>query len=426
MQSLIRRIWMDNKFSNLFIVLTFTVLFAFMGCGGGSNDDKTTKWESQLKITASDAADSDCFGYSIAISGDYAIVGAVSENGSGTDRGAAYVFHRTGTDTWDAGTKITASDAADNDYFGYSVAISGDYAIVGAPYEDGSGTDRGAAYIFHRTGTNTWDTGIKIDAGMDVGDNDQFGWSVAISGDYAIVGAPYNEDTGSNKGAAYVFHRTGTNTWGSSVRIGVGNADNDQFGTSVAISGDYAVVGAPYEGTDRGATYIFHRTGTNIWSSSTNISASDAADGDCFGFSVAISGDYAIVGATVEDGSGSDRGAAYIFQRTGTNTWDTGTKIIASDAQDNDEFGYSVAISGDYAIVGALDEDGSGDSRGAAYIFQRTGTNTWDTGTKITSSNANDTDCFGGSVAISENYVIVGAPNVDGSGADRGAAYIFK
>jgi hypothetical protein len=424
---------MNNRFFNLFIMFTLAVLFAFAGCGG-SNDDKTTpasKWSTQLKITASDADDGDEFGNSVAISGDYAIIGAGNQDGSGVNRGAAYIFHKTGTNSWDTGTKITASDAADYDAFGYSVAISGDYAIVGAQFENGSGSYRGAAYIFHRTDTHTWDAGVKIDAGMDVGNNDQFGYSVGISGDYAIVGAPFNEDTGgTDRGAAYIFHRTGTNTWDSGSRIGVGSADNDLFGNSVAISGDYAIVGAYQEdgsGTNRGAAYIIHRTGTNIWSSSTKITASDTASVDYFGNSVAISGDYAIVGAYQEDGSGTDRGAAYIFYRTGTNTWDTGIKIDAGiDVGDNDWFGYSVGISGDYAIVGAWYEDGSGTDRGAAYIFNRTGTNTWNAGSKITASDAQDNDNFGFSVGISGDYAIVGAWYEDGSGANRGAAYIFK
>jgi len=274
------------------------------------------------KIIASDAENDDCFGTTVSISGDYAIVGTYYEDGAGTNRGAAYIFHRTGTNTWDSGVKITAFDAENDDYFGVSASISGDYAIVGAYAEDGAGIDRGAAYIFHRTGTNTWDSGVKITA-LDPEDDAYFGLSVSISGDYAIVGARKEDGAGVDRGAAYIFHRTGTNTWDSGVKITAPDAeDDDWFGYSVSIYGHYVV------------------------------------------------GDYAIITAAFEDGAGIDRGAAYIFYRTGKNTWISGDKITALDAADEDWYGFSVSTSGNYAIVGAYSEDGAGTDRGAAYILE--------------------------------------------------------
>jgi hypothetical protein len=381
------------------------------------------------KFVAYDPADGDWFGFSVDLDGDYVIAGAYAKEAANC-RGVAYVFHKTGTDTWDTGTKITAFDAQDYDSFGCSVSLNGDYAIVGAFMEDGAGTDRGVAYIFHRTGTNTWDTGTKITA-SDAQDDDVFGFGADISGDYAIVGAASEDGAGTNRGAVYIFHRTGTNTWDTGTKITASDAqDDDGFGISVAINGDYAIVGAQSEdgaGTNRGAAYIFHRTGTNTWDSGTKIIAPDAEDNDNFGKSVAINGDYAIVGAEFEDGSGIDRGAAYIFHRTGTNTWDAGTKIIAPDAEDSDWYGNSVAINGDYAIVGAYKEDGAGNMRGAAYIYHRIGDNDWDTGTKISASDTEDLDSFGESVAISTDYAIVGTRWEDGVGGNqRGAAYIYK
>jgi hypothetical protein len=325
------------------------------------------------KMLAPDAAAYDYFGLSVAISGDYAIVGAFGADAGGTaDAGAAYIFHRTGANTWDAGTKITASDAAADEWFGDSVAISGDYAIVGAFNPDPGGTAAEAAYIFHRTGANTWDAGTKITA-PDGQDKDYFGRSVAISGDYAIVGAYKGLLLESYAEAAYIFHRTGANTWDTGTKITAPDGqDNNYFGCSVAISGDYAIVGAAWAdagGTaNAGAAYIFHRTGANTWDAGTKINASDGQGYDDFGYSVAISGDYAIVGAFLEDAGGTaEAGAAYIFHRTGANTWDAGTKITASDAEAIDYFG-SVAISGDYAIVGAFLEDAGGTAAGAAYV----------------------------------------------------------
>ena len=333
------------------------------------------------------------------------------------------------TGGWDAGTKILASDAAFGDQFGIGVAISGDYAIAGAFGNDDGGGNSGSAYIFRRTGTNTWDAGTKILA-SDAAGGDRFGYreGVGISGDYAIVGAPNNADGGFNSGSAYIFHRTGTNTWDAGTKILASDAAvNDYFGYSVAIDGDYAIAGAFRDNSARGSAYIFHRTGTNTWDAGTKIVASDAANGDLVGFSVGISGDYAIVGAYGNDDGGGNSGSAYIFRRTGTNTWDAGTKILASDAAGGDNFGQSVAIDGDYAIVGGHlnDDTGSNSNSGSAYIFRRTGTNTWDTGTKILASDAAETDWFGYSVGISGDYAISGARFNDDGGSDSGSAYIF-
>lgn len=360
--------------STMAIMLFILISFSCIQPEEEEKEKKLPKWASQCKLNATDSTNSDYFGNSVSISSDYAISGAYLEDGIGTNRGAAYIFRRIENNTWDAGFKITAFDTADNDHFGYSVSISGDLAIVGAPYEDGTGTDRGAAYIFRSLGNNIWDTGFKITA-FDSADNDRFGYYVSISGDYAIVGAPYEDGTGSDKGAAYIFRRTGTNSWDTGTKITASDAaDEDEFGNSVSISGDYAIVGAAGKdnsGIQQGAAYIYHRTGTNTWDSGIKITAYDSANYDEFGFSVSIFGYYAISGAIGKDIGISSEGAAYIFKRTGTNSWDEGIKITCTDAEPLDRFGNSVSISGDYAIAGAEEEDGNGINFGAAYILKK-------------------------------------------------------
>lgn len=393
------------------------------------------------KIQATDPGDNHNFGHSVAINGDYAIVGSPNEDEGGAGAGAAYIFHRTGEDTWDTGIKIVANDAQSNDGFGIAVAIDGDYAIVGADGEDGGMGDpmsnAGAAYIFRRTGENTWDTGVKITA-IDAQSGDLFGQSAAISGDYAIVGA-YGEDGGSGNpmshaGAAYIFHRTGEDTWDTGIKIVANDAQmGDYFGISIAICGDYAIVGAYNEdagGGSAGAAYIYRRLDVNIWDSGVKIMAPDPQDVDLFGNSVAISGDYAIVGAYDEDGGSGDpypsAGAAYIYRRIGPNTWDAGIKIMAPDAQVGDYFGHSVSISEDHAIVSSYNEDSGGDAAGAAYIFRRTDLNSWSNGIKIMAIDAQASDWFGISASISGDYAIVGASYEDAAGTNAGAAYFFK
>jgi FG-GAP repeat/Bacterial Ig domain len=383
------------------------------------------------------------FGFAVAINGDDAVVGA-----PGTGTGSAYLFHRDPyTRIWDDGALLQTRSGA----FGTSVAISGDYTVVGAPLEDvvtgGNFPEAGAVYVFHRNPLDgQWDAGVRLVA-PDYAAMDYFGTSVAISGDHVIVGAPghYFEQVQlyDDAGAAYVFRRTGPNAWDTGSELWAYDAQaNDQFGISVAISGDYAIVGAWYEDgetdtlTDAGAAYVFQRTGTTAWSAGPKLTAPDTQAHDQFGISVAISGDYAIVGANLEDGGAGDplsaAGAAYVFRRTGPELWDTGVRLEAYDAVAGDQFGWSVAISGDAALVGAYLENVKSTpvDSGAAYLFRRTGLNAWEGRYKLTASDAQAYDNFGYSVGISSDAAIVGAPGEDGGAGDplsnTGAAYLFR
>ncbi len=290
------------------------------------------------------------------------------------------------------------------DLFGWSVGISGDYAIVGA-YAKEDINDRGAVYIFHRTGPDEWDSGMKIKAGSWIGA------TVAIDGDYAVA---------CGRGdSAFIFQRTGPDTWDSGTEIiATGPAKNSGIGNSLAISEDYVIMGAT-QSVEKvpGAAYIYRRTGPNTWSSGTMISPADAEYFDSFGVSVSISGDYAIVGAAGDDEIDTNAGAAYIYKRTALNSWESETKITAPDAEENDRFGVAVSIDGDYAVIGARDKDKEGKIRsGAVYVFQRTSSNSWESVYKITIP-ITEPGGFGRSVAINGYDVIVGGWN---------SAYIYK
>ena len=395
------------------------------------------------KRLASDPEDDDRFGRSVALDGDHAIVGANLEDGDGggSDRGAAYILDRDegGTDNWGEVKKLTASDAADGDQFGTSVSISGGSAVVGAPYEDGGGTDSGAAYIFYRDqgGDDNWGQEATL-AASDAESEDIFGWSVAISGNYAVVGAPYEDSGGIDSGAAYIFFRNegGENNWGQVAKLTASDAvDGDHFGISVAISGDFVVVGANFgDGSevDCGAAYIFNRNqgGDDIWGQVTKLTASDGQSVDMFGYSVALDGDFVVVGAASKLGGGIFRGAAYVYGRNegGDDNWGEAVKLTASDPEDFDYFGYSVALDGNYVVVGATGKWGDGFYRGAAYIYDRNrgGTDNWGEVMKLTASDPEDDAYFGNSVAISGNYAIVSAEREDGDGGtDRGVIYIY-
>jgi hypothetical protein len=336
-----------------------------------------SSWSQQAKLVASDKHINQQFGSAVSLSedGNIAIVGAsLSDNLPQTaSSGAAYVFTRSGS-TWSQQAKLSASDGADSYYFGCSVSITddGNTAIVGARLD--GGTNYGAAYIFTRSGS-TWSQQTKLTA-SDAATDDEFGWSVSISasdGNTAIVSSP-KEDTGwTSAGSAYIFTRSGS-TWSQQAKIQASNRGSNDFfgyginGVSISGDGDTVVVGAVNEdtnGTDAGAAYVFTRSGTT-WSQQAMIKASDAASSDRFGSAVSISedGDTAVVGAWNESGTG----AAYIFTRSGTS-WTQVNKIQASNAQSGDEFGSAISISNKSVIVGAYQEDTGGTNAGAAYIF---------------------------------------------------------
>jgi cyclophilin family peptidyl-prolyl cis-trans isomerase len=380
-----------------------------------------------LKVTASDGNTGDWFGFSVAVDANFAVIGAPRDN---SYTGAAYIFEYN-DGNWTQQAKLTASDGTAGDYFGGSVSISANHAIIGAPGDD---SYSGSAYIFDYNDGN-WTQREKLTASDKHVDN-WFGQSVSISGDCAIVGAWLNDTTATNAGAAYIFyrHQGGTNHWGQQARLNAADATlQDRFGWSVSINGEYAIIGAigdePY-GDYSGSAYIFRHNGTS-WAQQAKLTASDGAKLDNFGYSVAIDGHYAIVGASKNDDNGTDSGSAYIFEpnKIDPNNWEQKTKITASDAAASDYFGCSVAIGGGHALVGAYGNDDHGSSSGSAYIFEPNvlNPNNWDQKMKLTAPDAAAGDYFGYSVAIGTGRrAIVGAYGNDDSGSESGSAYILK
>jgi len=383
----------------------------------------------QAKLTATDGAVGDWFGCSVALSGDTAVVGAEHDDvGTNADQGSAYVFVRNGT-TWSQQAKLTATDGAAGDRFGYSVAISGDTAVVGAHFDGvGANAQQGSAYVFVRSGT-TWSQQAMLTA-ADGAASDLFGTSVAISGETAVVGAPYHHvGANADQGSAYVFVRSGT-TWNQQQQLTAADgATYDKFGYSVAISGDTAVVGACADEVGanamQGSAYVFVRSGTT-WSQQQQLTASDGAAGDEFGYSVALSGETAVVGAYLDDvGGNADQGSAYVFLRSGT-TWSQQAQLTAADGAAGDFFGFSVALSGETAVVGALnDHIGTNGNQGSACAFVRSGA-TWSQQTQLVAGDGAAGDCFGYSAAVSgDTAAVCTAYDTVGANEAQGSAYVF-
>ncbi len=364
-----------------------------------------------LKLTAPNPAAGDEFGFTTDLSGTTAIIGARFDDDAGSDSGSAYVFD---TATGQQLFKLTASDGASTDQFGFSVALSGTTAVVGAVLDDSPGFNSGSAYIFD---TSTGQELFKLSA-SDAQAMDEFGRSVAISGNTAIVGALRGDASSIDSGSAYVFDTT---TGQQLFKLTASDAETDDgFGRSVAISGSTAIVGASDNddgGDDSGSAYVYDTmTGHQLF----KLTASDAASEDRFGWWVGISGNTAIVGAPDDDTAGSDSGSAYIFDLT---TGQQLFKLMASDASAGDSFGRYVAIFGNTAIVGARFADDAGVDSGSAYVFDTT---TGQQLFKLAASDATDDDRFGVSVAISGTSIIVGAFGNDDGGIDSGSAYVFS
>ena len=376
----------------------------------------------ESKLVADDGSGGDAFGGSVALSGDYALIGARFEGPAGDDLGSAYVFVRT-ADGWIQQAKLTADDAEEGDRFGISVGIDGDYAVVGASGEDSGGDNAGAAYVFMRQG-DTWTQQAKLTA-ADANEDDRFGVAVAISGDYAVVGAIGDDDIKDDAGATYVFVRNGT-MWSEQVKLNATDAVNgDAFGNAVALDGTTAVIGAVgdnFPDGNSGSAYVFERDGA-VWTEQAKLFASDGVPDNLFGNAVSIRGDYIIAGMSRDDDEGEDAGSAYVFVRDGAE-WDQLVKLTASDAAAEDEFGHAVAINDAYALVGARGDDDAGEDAGSVYVFRRDG-ETWTEQAERTGPDSDDDDDFGSATALSGITALIGAPAADIQRAATGAAYVL-
>lgn len=387
-----------------------------------------TGWSLEATLTAADGAAGDYFGYTVAVSGDTVIVTAVLDDvGGNADEGSAYIFTRLGT-TWTQQDKVVASDGAGSDYFGIASSVSSDTVIIGAVLSDvGGNADQGAAYIFKRTDT-TWSQQAKLIA-FDGLAQDFFGVSVSIDDDTVVIGAA-NDDVAANpdQGSAYVFLRSGV-TWTQQAKLTASDgAASDSFGISVSLAEDTVLVGAHFAdigvNPNQGAGYVFTRTGTT-WTQQAKLTASDGLANDQFANSVAISGDTAVLGAFAYN-TGRN-GSAYVLERTGM-TWAQQAKLTAPDGAASDEFGYNVSVYGDTAIVSARHDDvGAHANQGSAWLFSRVGTTWIGPDSKISPSDGSSNDQAGHVVAISGNTMVISSYLDDvGANVDQGSARVYR
>jgi len=365
--------------------------------------DSATAQQQLAKLLASDGAKEDFFASSVAISGDLALVGSLFDDDAGTSSGSAYVFD---VATGEQKRKLVASDASPWDLFGFSVAISGQRAIVGARTADAAGQDSGAAYVFD---AGTGQQLFKL-VPASLAAHDEFGYTVAISGQRAVVGAPGHVGQGTT-GVAWLFDAA----TGQELFELLAWPPGEGLGGIVAISGERVVVGTPgadVPGNNAGAAYVFDATtGFGLFV----LRPSDLAAGDLFGASVAASDGVALVGARMH----GPHGAAYLFDlATGQELFE----LSPPDVNAAYSFGEAVALSDGRAVVGDLGADGPSSVTGAAYVFDvATGQFLYE----LTALDGSLGDFFGDSVAISGARALIGARGDDDNGDDSGSAYLF-
>ncbi|MEM9302985.1 MAG: CAP domain-containing protein [Pseudomonadota bacterium] len=425
-------------------------------------------------LKAENAGPGDQFGLELAMDGDFAVVGAPAEDGNGSSpaddsanrAGAAYVLRRGADGQWQQEAYLKATVADANDAFGSAVAISGTRVVIGVPGDDSSVSPAdnrvpasGAAYVFERAGDGTWAMTAFLKASNRDAD-DRFGAAVAISGNTILVGAPgedgdglsQDDDSRGDSGAAYTFERKGDGQWNQTDylkadTVGIG----DRFGSSAALEGDQALLGAPDEDSrdvpidnrdfQSGAAYVFVRGRSDSWSQTAILKAENSDPEDNFGASVALSGTTAAIGAPGEDGDGTGpnddsetaAGAVYVFSTT-RDTWVQSAYLKASNAGAGDQFGQTVDVEGDRLIAGAAAEDSLVTSSGAAYAFARSGSS-WSETDLLKHVDPGDRDEFGIAVAVSAGRLGVGVFSDDASAtggpfdntvSTSGAAFVFE
>lgn len=378
----------------------------------------------QNVIFADDGKAGDAFGFSAAIDGKTLLIGASKVDIDGVkDAGAAYVYVL-GDNGWHQQAKLVADPAFAGDTLGGNVALKNDVAMLGVMRRDDKGKDSGAVVSFERE-LNAWKQ-KHIFTAPDAKAGDAFGQSIALTENFLVIGAPRSDALGNDAGAAYIYKRE-NDSWLYQTKITASDgAAGDLYGISVAIDGNTILVGADLhdeKAENAGAVYV-HVLEKNMWKQEAKLMASDAGKTDIFGVRVALSENTALVSARRDDTEelGIDAGSAYIFVREGSS-WTQQVKLTSPDGQADDRFGRGVALSGDTAIISAMNHDANGSNTGAVYVYNK-GSSGWRYTSKLIVKHSMPDDKFGWNVGLSNGVVVIATPNHDAKGQESGAVFI--
>ncbi|MBU0761325.1 MAG: FG-GAP repeat protein [Nanoarchaeota archaeon] len=379
------------------------------------------EWTQTDFLTASDSAENDYFGGSVAVSGDVMVVGAYYDDDLGSNSGSAYVFRDDGNQ-WVQEQKLTAYDGDVSDMFGASVAIAEDMIAIGAYGDDDMGGSSGSVYIFRYDGNQEqWVFKQKLTA-FDGATGSNFGKSIGLSNDALVIAAHLDDAPGEGFGSAYVFRYDGNQEqWVFKQKLTASDgAANDFFGSSVSISGDVIAIGAWRDDDGLGSAYVFRYVGDQ-WEEDQKLSASDGAAGDYFGESLSTDGDTIVVGAWR---SKSYDGSAYVF-RYENNQWIEKQMLTVSTPSDT-RFSYSIAVFENMLVVGATNPY-YGDKIGKAHVFKYDfSVSAWVEEVVLQGDPSSQVNNFGGSVGTDGDSIVVGAYSDSGSVPEAGSAFVFQ
>ncbi|MEM8487462.1 MAG: hypothetical protein AAF564_18060 [Bacteroidota bacterium] len=381
--------------------------------------------QSAQRIVPPDGAVNDQFGVSVAHSGETLLVGANAHDAAGEDAGAVYFYQQNGTN-WDFVQKVLVSEGAPADGFGIAVAVDGDYAVVGALGDDERAENAGAVFVYLRE-NDSWQFLQKLTAD-DARANDAFGFSVALTDPYLIVGARGADDKGNSAGAAYIFQRAGA-TWVQLPKLTANDGTSgDFFGTAVDIDARFAVVGAELaegEVLGSGAVYVFENRGL-LWLQRDRLQAADGAFLDQFGAAVSLGETHILVGARANDAGAVDAGAAYLFEER-ADAFVEAAKLQGADATANSFFGHSVAMrrgESVFALIGAPGNDTAGAEAGAAYVFEPVDGVWQQAGQLLPVDNQPESE-MGIAVATADGYALAGSWRDGSAGLESGSVFAF-
>ncbi len=417
---------------NLIITL---ILFSFLATGQEETKSTGNQQISGItvnKLLASDGIADDNFGTSVSLSGNTAVFGSPFYDSNGlSNNGAVYVYTFDGN-IWQESAIITPTNAADNDEFGHSVSIDGTRLLVGAPYKTVNGVgNTGAAYVFDFDGTS-WVQTEQLDMSSVATQiiNANFGISVSLLGDKALIGAFKDKSAAvSTAGAAYIFTLQ-MGTWNTNpIQLLANNAAiNDRFGISVSLDINQALIGA-FGHAGKGAAYVFDMTlvgAVETWSLSNQIDDSTGLVNDSFGYSVSLDNKRALIGANANDLAANTAGAAFIYDyNTSSSSWVKSKTLTAGDAANFDKFGTAVDLSGNIAIVSAPRKlSSSSVNNGKIYMYRKSGPNWIEINTFIPSTSSSESE-LGNSIEIDADSIVAGAWFDNEKDVLAGAGYIF-
>ena len=405
------------------------------------------------QLTPKDGVTYDRFGYSVAVDGNIAVIGAP---GNSAGAGAVYLYTKGSSGRWRQTTKLVATDRQAGDNFGISVAIDHDTdtVVVGAYADDhpNNKADSGSVYVYTKNPKGAWVEDTKLVA-ADGAERDWFGYSVAVHNNTVLIGTPQdnnnkddNNDDGDDDGddgvvddvgSVYVFTKDPVDGWRQTAKLVASDgAEGDSLGFSVAVDQNTAVIGAPgtdhtSRGADSGSVYVFTKDPDDVWRQTAKLVASDGAEGDSLGFSVAVNQNTAVIGAPGTDHTsrGADSGSVYVFTKNPNDAWNEQTKLTNPNGAEGDNFGHSVAVNQNTAVTGApgTDHTSRGADSGSVYVFTKNPNDAWNEQTKLTNPNGAEGDSLGHSVAVDQNTAVTGAPGTNhnnNSNADTGSFYV--